>query len=73
MCNKFFSCTNQSLMQALPLSLAEPLGSCNKIDNISKIAKAGADTFVAGSAIFGSDDYFKTITAMRSQIELGLK
>ena len=44
-----------------------------KIDNISKIAKAGADTFVAGSAIFGSDDYFKTITAMRSQIELGLK
>ena len=44
-----------------------------KIDNISRIAKAGADTFVAGSAIFGSDDYFKTITAMRSQIELGLK
>ena len=44
-----------------------------KVDNISKIARAGADTFVAGSAIFGSDDYFKTITAMRSQIELGLK
>ena len=44
-----------------------------KVDNISRIAKAGADTFVAGSAIFGSDDYFKTITAMRSQIELGLK
>ena len=40
-----------------------------KVDNIGAIAAAGADTFVAGSAIFGSDDYAKTIAAMRSEIE----
>ena len=39
-----------------------------KIDNIREIAEAGADTFVAGSAIFGSNDYQKTITAMREQL-----
>jgi len=39
-----------------------------KIDNIGEIAAAGADTFVAGSAIFGSDDYAATIAAMREQI-----
>jgi len=40
-----------------------------KIDNVQEVAAAGADTFVAGSAIFGSDDYRRTIAAMRSQIE----
>jgi ribulose-phosphate 3-epimerase len=39
-----------------------------KIDNIGAIAAAGADTFVAGSAIFGSLDYAATIAAMRAQI-----
>ncbi|MEJ2256522.1 MAG: ribulose-phosphate 3-epimerase [Woeseiaceae bacterium] len=42
-----------------------------KVDNIGEIAAAGADTFVAGSAIFGSDDYAATIAAMRSKIEKG--
>ena len=36
-----------------------------KADNIGEIARAGADTFVAGSAIFNSGDYVKTIAAMR--------
>ncbi len=40
-----------------------------KVDNIGAIAEAGADTFVAGSAIFGSDDYAATIAAMRAEIE----
>jgi len=40
-----------------------------KIDNIGEIAAAGADTFVAGSAIFGTDNYAATIGAMRSEIE----
>ncbi|MDJ0750136.1 MAG: ribulose-phosphate 3-epimerase [Woeseiaceae bacterium] len=40
-----------------------------KVDNIGAIAAAGADTFVAGSAIFGSDDYQATIAAMRAEIE----
>jgi ribulose-phosphate 3-epimerase len=44
-----------------------------KVENAAKIAEAGADTFVAGSAIFGSDDYAATIKAMRSQIALGQK
>lgn len=39
-----------------------------KIDNIAEIAKAGADMFVAGSAIFDSEDYQKTITALRTQL-----
>ncbi len=40
-----------------------------KVDNIGAIAAAGADTFVAGSAIFGSKDYAATIGAMRAAIE----
>jgi len=39
-----------------------------KVDNIREIAEAGADTFVAGSAIFGSDDYQTTIDAMRNEL-----
>jgi len=39
-----------------------------KPDNIGEIAAAGADTFVAGSAIFGSDDYTATIATMRAEI-----
>lgn len=39
-----------------------------KLDNIGKIASAGADTFVAGSAIFGNEDYSATISAMKSAI-----
>ena len=40
-----------------------------KVDNIGNIAAAGADTFVAGSAIFGSDNYAATIAAMKAEIE----
>ena len=40
-----------------------------KADNIGAIAKAGADTFVAGSAIFGASDYGATIAAMRKAAE----
>lgn len=40
-----------------------------KIDNIAAAAKAGADTFVAGSAIFGQPDYKAVIDAMRSELE----
>ena len=40
-----------------------------KVDNIGEIAAAGADTFVAGSAIFGSEDYATTIAAMKAEIE----
>jgi ribulose-phosphate 3-epimerase len=39
-----------------------------KTDNIAEVARAGADTFVAGSAIFGSKDYAATIRAMREKM-----
>jgi ribulose-phosphate 3-epimerase len=39
-----------------------------KVDNIRAVASAGADTFVAGSAIFGAKDYKATIAAMRAEI-----
>jgi len=39
-----------------------------KVDNIAAAARAGADTFVAGSAIFGSKDYQATIAAMRAEL-----
>jgi ribulose-phosphate 3-epimerase len=41
-----------------------------KADNIGAIRAAGADTFVAGSAIFGQPDYAKVIQEMRKQIAL---
>jgi ribulose-phosphate 3-epimerase len=39
-----------------------------KVDNIRRVADAGADTFVAGSAIFGQPDYAAVIAAMRAQL-----
>ncbi|MEE2784936.1 MAG: ribulose-phosphate 3-epimerase [Pseudomonadota bacterium] len=40
-----------------------------KIENIGRVAAAGADTFVAGTAIFASDDYATTIAGMRREID----
>ena len=40
-----------------------------KVDNIARVAAAGADTFVAGSAIFGQSDYAKVIGAMRTELK----
>jgi ribulose-phosphate 3-epimerase len=42
-----------------------------KVENIATIAAAGADTFVAGSAIFGARDYRATISAMRAELSRG--
>jgi ribulose-phosphate 3-epimerase len=42
-----------------------------KVDNIRRVANAGADTFVAGSAIFGKPDYAAVIQAMRKELSLG--
>ncbi len=39
-----------------------------KVNNIREIAEAGADTFVAGSAIFGTEDYRATVQAMRDEL-----
>jgi ribulose-phosphate 3-epimerase len=42
-----------------------------KVDNIAQVAAAGADTFVAGSAIFGKPDYSAVIAAMRGELARG--
>lgn len=44
-----------------------------KIENIGEVARAGVDIFVAGSAVFGSDDYAQTIGRMRAEIESALR
>jgi ribulose-phosphate 3-epimerase len=44
-----------------------------KLKNIRSVAEAGADMFVAGSAIFGSDDYAKTIASMREELAAAVK
>jgi len=41
-----------------------------KVDNIAEVARAGADTFVAGSAIFGAKDYAATIREMRQRLRV---
>jgi ribulose-phosphate 3-epimerase len=43
-----------------------------KADNIAEVAKAGADTFVSGSAIFGAGDYAAVVRQMREQLKLVL-
>jgi ribulose-phosphate 3-epimerase len=56
------------LIDASGLSIRLEIDGGVKVDNIRRIAQAGADVFVAGSAIFGSADYTATIAAMRREI-----
>jgi ribulose-phosphate 3-epimerase len=44
-----------------------------KVENIGEIARAGADMFVAGSAIFGAKDYKATIDAMRANMRKAME
>jgi ribulose-phosphate 3-epimerase len=56
-------------IDALGLATRLEIDGGVRVDNIAAIAAAGADTFVAGSAIFGSADYAATILQMRQQIQ----
>ena len=58
----------RSLIDASDRDIRLEIDGGIKIDNIADAAQAGADTFVAGSAIFGSDDYAATISAMREKL-----
>ena len=58
----------RALIDASGLEIRLEIDGGVKVDNIGEIAAAGADTFVAGSAIFGADDYAATIAAMRVAI-----
>jgi len=59
----------RSIIDASGLDIRLEIDGGVKVDNIGEIAAAGADTFVAGSAIFASEDYAATIAAMRSEIK----
>lgn len=59
----------RKMIDAQSLSTRLEVDGGIKIDNISAVAKAGADTFVMGSAIFGTEDYQQTLTDIRRQIK----
>ena len=58
----------RSLIDRSGLSMRLEVDGGVKVANIGRIAAAGADTFVAGSAIFGAGDYAATIAAMRREV-----
>ncbi len=58
----------RAAIDALDLPIRLEIDGGVTADNILEIAQAGADTFVAGSAIFGKDDYASAIQAMRAQL-----
>ena len=58
----------RELIDQLGLSTRLEVDGGVKLDNIAEIASAGADTFVAGSAIFGAEDYRKVIEGMRHRL-----
>lgn len=61
----------RQLIDASGLPIRLEIDGGVKVDNIGEIAAAGADTFVAGSAIFNGGDYATTIAAMRAAIQRG--
>jgi ribulose-phosphate 3-epimerase len=61
----------RALIDASGLPIRLEIDGGVKVDNIGRIASAGIDTFVSGSAIFGSPDYRATIAAMRAAIARG--
>jgi len=58
-------------LAASPCEIRLQLDGGVKVDNIADAAAAGADTFVAGSAIFGSEDYRDTIRQMKENAAAG--
>ena len=60
--------TVRKLIDAAGLPIRLEIDGGVKVDNIGEIARAGADMFVAGSAIFGAQDYQATIGAMRAAV-----
>ena len=58
----------RSMIDAAGLDIRLEIDGGVTVDNIGSLARAGVDTFVSGSAIFGTDDYAETITKMRESI-----
>ena len=64
--------TIRAIIDAAPMDIRLEIDGGVKTDNIGDIADAGADTFVAGSAIFGSNDYAATIGSNESNCRFSL-
>ena len=58
----------RSMIDAMDLDIRLEIDGGVTVDNIGSLARAGVDTFVSGSAIFGTDDYAETIAKMRESI-----
>ena len=58
----------RSMIDATGLDIRLEIDGGVTVDNIGSLAQAGVDTFVSGSAIFGTDDYAETIAKMRESI-----
>ena len=58
----------RSMIDATGLDIRLEIDGGVTVDNIGSLARAGVDTFVSGSAIFGTDDYAETIAKMRESI-----
>jgi len=58
----------RNMIDATGLDIRLEIDGCVTVDNIGSLAEAGVDTFVSGSAIFGTDDYAQTIAGMRRSI-----
>jgi len=58
----------RSMIDATGLDIRLEIDGGVTVDNIGSLARAGVDTFVSGSAIFGTDDYAETISKMRESI-----
>ena len=58
----------RSMIDATGLDIRLEIDGGVTVDNIGSLARAGVDTFVSGSAIFGTDDYAETIAKMRGSI-----
>lgn len=61
--------TLQKMIKDRRLSVPIQVDGGVKINNIRKISQAGADIFVAGSAVFGTDDYAKTISDFKQELD----
>ncbi len=59
----------RAVIDACPHDIRLQIDGGIKVDNVGRARAAGADTFVAGTAIFGSADYAATIAAMRAEID----
>jgi len=63
----------RELVDSLDYDLLIEVDGGVKVDNAAEVVRAGADVLVAGSAVFGTDDYVKTVAAFKAAMEEGAR